>query len=90
MDATYTSAIPVAPDWYTRLLAERAELSDRLAKLRYFLHTDAFDELDTANAGLLRAQAEVMASYLAILETRIGLAVPNRTPRFVPAGTVIV
>lgn len=71
-EATYDDVLP--DDWISRVQAERDQLSDRLAKLRYFFGTIAFNDLSITSQGLLQAQAEVMGAYLAILDVRLARA----------------
>ena len=71
-EATYDEVLP--DDWISRVQAERNQLSDRLAKLRYFFGTIAFNDLSITSQGLLQAQADVMGAYLAILDVRLARA----------------
>jgi|GEM_PF-1049726 len=54
-----------------RVVDEKAELDERLAKLRTFFDTAIFGGLDAAEQSRLRQQAHAMACYSAILGERI-------------------
>jgi len=54
----------------TRLLAERAEIEERLNKLTLFMGTDAFRELPAAQRDMLDEQHLAMCSYLDVLSRR--------------------
>lgn len=62
------------PPFLTRLLAEHSELEDKLIKLRNFVGSPAFVELDEANRSLLIRQEEQMTDYRETLHTRIEIA----------------
>lgn len=54
-----------------RVVTERDELADRLAKLLDFLRSPLFLKLDAAERSRLRNQARFMDGYLAVLGERI-------------------
>ena len=54
-----------------RVVTERAELLDKLSKLRTFFTSNVFDELPDAECSRLKRQAAVMAEYISILDERI-------------------
>lgn len=54
-----------------RVVAEKAELDAKLAKLRAFLFTDLFETLDSDTQGLLWKQAGHMYNYSKVLGERI-------------------
>jgi len=54
-----------------RVVAERDELADRLAKLMAFFGTPMFAGLDAAERIRMRTQAHHMGGYLSILGDRI-------------------
>ena len=55
-----------------RVVAEKAELDEKLAKLTAFIEqTDTFSTLDTAEQDRLLAQMGVMGNYSRILGDRI-------------------
>ena len=54
-----------------RVVAERAELSERLGKLLAFFQSEAFAKLSEAERSRLRNPARFMDGYLAVLEERI-------------------
>jgi len=54
-----------------RVVIERNELAEKLAKLLAFFQTDIFNGLPEAERSRLRNQARFMDSYAAVLEERI-------------------
>lgn len=54
-----------------RVVAEKAELDERLDKLRAFFGTEVFSELDDLEMDRLQRQAEHMAAYSEVLGKRI-------------------
>lgn len=54
-----------------RVVTEKDELSERLAKLLAFFQTDIFAGLSEAERSRLRNQARFMDGYVAVLEERI-------------------
>lgn len=54
-----------------RVVAEKADLSERLAKLLGFFQTPVFAALSEAERSRLRNQARFMDGYAAVLEERI-------------------
>lgn len=60
-----------SPDYILRVKAERAQLSDRLTKLKAFFETDRFMGLDTAEKSRMQSQATHMAGYLEVLDSRL-------------------
>jgi len=54
-----------------RVVGEKQELSERLAKLLAFFQTDTFSTLSEAERSRLRNQARFMDGYAAVLEERI-------------------
>lgn len=64
-------AVKVLPH-QQRVLAEAVELDERLQKLSAFIDGEAFKEIDADEQARLTAQAGAMASYLAVLQERIG------------------
>ncbi len=58
-------------DFKERVIKEKNKLSKKLEKLRAFIGTEAFNELDDADSSLLFTQEIAMTSYLQILEKRI-------------------
>ena len=57
----------------TRLLAETAELRDRLTKLREFIKSDKFLEIDSSQQALLKIQSKAMDTYHYCLCARLDL-----------------
>lgn len=56
---------------HQRVLDERDELADRLAKLQVFFQSPIFAGLDAAERIRMRTQAHHMGGYLAVLDERI-------------------
>jgi hypothetical protein len=54
-----------------RLVNEQVELVTKLEKLKTFLVTDTFKELEMEQAELLILQASIMAAYTQVLTMRI-------------------
>lgn len=60
-------------DFVKRLIIERDELNDKWEKLRDFIATNKYDNLDNENKMLLSTQFNIMGAYLCILERRINI-----------------
>ena len=54
-----------------RVVTEKAELDEKLAKLLAFFQTPIFEALPEAERSRLRNQARFMDGYAAVLEERI-------------------
>jgi hypothetical protein len=54
-----------------RVVAEHAELTERIGKLLAFFQTDLFTTLSEAEQSRLRNQARFMDGYAAVLKERI-------------------
>ena len=54
-----------------RVIAERADLDEKLTKLEAFLSTETFGNLDQADGALLTRQAKIMTDYVLVLDARI-------------------
>lgn len=54
-----------------RVVAEKAELDEKIAKLQAFIKSEAGLSIPAIEHGLLRQQAEAMESYSWILGVRI-------------------
>ena len=54
--------------WQQRVYDERAELMDKYTKLKHFLVTASVKEIEL---DLLKAQADIMAEYIQILDRRM-------------------
>ncbi|KAF1008949.1 MAG: hypothetical protein GAK28_00581 [Luteibacter sp.] len=59
------------PDYQQRVIGERAELNDKIAKLDSFTNTSRFAEIDSGDQSLLREQLTHMRAYAAVLNARI-------------------
>ena len=60
-------------DFKKRLIVEREELNDKLAKLEAFIGSPRFENLDERNRELLVSQRGAMRQYSDILTERIGI-----------------
>ena len=60
-------------DFKKRLVVERDELDDKLAKLEAFIGSTRFENLDERNRKLLAAQRDAMRQYSTILNVRISI-----------------
>ena len=58
-------------DWQQRVVDEKAELCERLAKLRQFRQTAEFAAMESDDRSLMEKQAEYMQEYADILGRRI-------------------
>lgn len=59
------------PPHVQRVIGEKAQLDDRLAKLQAFLQTPAFKELPAKSQKLMEAQAVSMREYSDVLAERL-------------------
>lgn len=60
-------------DFKKRLVVERDELDDKIAKLEAFIGSPRFENLDERNRKLLVSQCDVMRQYSNILNVRISI-----------------
>ena len=60
------------PPHQQRVIAEHAALSDKMIKLKGFIGTDIFSNLDRDDQTLLIQQLAAMSNYISILEVRMG------------------
>lgn len=60
-------------DFVKRLIIEKDELNTKWEKLRDFIATNKYDNLNNENKMLLSTQFNIMAAYLCILERRIDI-----------------
>ena len=60
-------------DFKKRLIVEREELDDKLAKLEAFIGSPRFENLDERNRELLVSQCGAMRQYSDILAERIDI-----------------
>lgn len=58
-------------DYRSRLISEESELKEKIVKLREFIHSETFEDLDIEYKYLLCQQAEAMKKYHDILNTRL-------------------
>ncbi|MBU9060696.1 DUF2829 domain-containing protein [Parabacteroides merdae] len=66
----FEKAYMVADTPSDRILIEGRELTDRLTKLKNFILSDKFDELDSDSQAMLYAQVGIMQGYQHILNLR--------------------
>ena len=57
--------------WQQRVLSEKAQLDERIARLGAFFNTDAYGRLGDAECDRLQRQHAAMVQYSAILGERI-------------------
>jgi len=62
-----------ADDYFDRLRAETTELRDRITKLREFIKSDKFLEIDSSQQALLKIQSKAMDTYHYCLCARLDL-----------------
>lgn len=60
-------------DFVKRLVIEKDELNNKWEKLRDFIATNKYDNLDNENKMLLSTQFNIMGAYLCVLERRINI-----------------
>ncbi|WAX07975.1 hypothetical protein BK735P2_00021 [Bacteroides phage BK735P2] len=60
-------------DFKERLVVERDELEDKIAKLEAFIGSARFENLDERNKKLLEIQCDAMRQYSVILNVRISI-----------------
>lgn len=58
-------------DFISRLYDEKQQLEERYTKLKDFIFTDAFTQLDGVQQALLEIQVSAMQTYLKVLIERI-------------------
>ena len=68
------SNIDVSPAHVQRMVAEHAELADKIDKLTAFLDTPLFAQLDDEDQKLLATQLGAMGAYVGALELRLARA----------------
>jgi hypothetical protein len=61
------------PPHVQRVICEKAQLDDRLAKLRTFIASPGFDDFPAKSRELLLSQAETMDEYSDLLKQRLEL-----------------
>lgn len=62
---------PLLQPYQSRVVSEKAELDEKLTKLRDFLGTETFAGLDGAEKDRLQRQADHMSAYSSVLGERI-------------------
>lgn len=62
------------PDYLRRVVEERDQLHERLVKLRAFVESTAFTQIDDAEQQRLKLQAVHMVGYERVLNERLGAA----------------
>lgn len=61
----------MAEEFVQRLLDEKAQLDERIGKLRAFTESEKFATVDAVQQELLKKQLPVMEEYSSILEQRL-------------------
>ncbi len=61
------------PDYLKRVVEERNQLHERLVKLRAFMNSTGFTQIDEAEQRRLNLQAMHMDSYERVLNERLGV-----------------
>ncbi len=72
MVTSESTIIVSSSEWRQRVIAELAELTERIVKLRRFMTTDDFYAITVTQAELLYQQSAVMNKYADILVQRLG------------------
>ena len=67
----FEEAYQVADTFKDRLTIEYAQLEERLGKMRVFIQSERFQNLDEEYRNLFVEQGKAMATYLSILNIRI-------------------
>ena len=67
-------------DYQVRVVKEKADLDEKLAKLRLFCHGETFSTLPIVDQDHLNMQRNAMATYSAILGERIARFSPIESP----------
>ena len=62
---------PIYPDYVNRMIFERSDLKEKVAKLDKFIDSNKFSELSIVKQDLLVNQHNAMLTYLGILEMRL-------------------
>ena len=62
---------PAVEPFVARMLIERSELQEKIAKLDKFIDSNKFSELSVVKQDLLVSQYNAMLTYLGILEMRL-------------------
>jgi hypothetical protein len=62
------------PDYLKRVVEERNQLHERLVKLRAFMNSTTFTQIDEPEQRRLNLQAMHMDSYERVLNERLGAA----------------
>jgi hypothetical protein len=70
MEANYEKGETMQPH-QERVVTEKAEVDERLAKLHAFIKTETFAGLDAAEQKRLQRQAGIMTDYSLVLGERI-------------------
>jgi len=66
-------------DFIQRVVTEKSELDEKIAKLEAFTKSDAFNGIDNVQRGLLKIQLNAMATYSQVLEERLWRLSPQES-----------
>jgi len=66
-------------DFIQRVVTEKSELDEKIAKLEAFTKSDAFNGIDNVQRGLLKIQLNVMATYSQVLDERLWRLSPQES-----------
>ena len=66
-------------DFFQRVVTEKSELDEKIAKLEAFTKSDAFNGIDNVQRGLLKIQLNAMATYSQVLEERLWRLSPQES-----------
>ena len=66
-------------DFIQRVVTEKSELDEKIAKLEAFTKSDAFNGIDDVQRGLLKIQLNAMATYSQVLEERLWRLSPQES-----------
>lgn len=66
-------------DFMGRLIEEKNQLDEKIAKLDVFTKSDAFNGIDNVQRGLLRIQLNAMRTYSQVLDERLWRLSPSES-----------
>ena len=66
-------------DFMERLIEEKNQLDEKIAKLDVFTKSDAFNGIDNVQRGLLRVQLNAMRTYSQVLDERLWRLSPSES-----------
>jgi hypothetical protein len=69
----------IMSDFITRLSDEKSQLDEKIAKLKAFSKSDAFNGIDNVQRGLLKIQLNAMTTYSQCLDERLWRLSPQES-----------